>query len=52
MTRNQAVQAAEDSTKFAMYHVDEELANYNVPALEHLRKLRRVKETNITLYFV
>ena len=43
MTRNQALQAAEDNTKFALYHADEELANYMFPALEHFRHYHHFK---------
>lgn len=54
MTSNQALQAAEDIAKFALYHGDEELANYMSPAVDHLRelKLRRLKQSSITSYFV
>ena len=53
MTRNEALQAAEDITKFALHHGDEELANYILPAADNLRQLKlcRLKQSSITSYF-
>ena len=53
MTRNEALQAAEDIAKFALHHGDEELANYISPAVDHLHQLKlcRLKQSNITSYF-
>ena len=53
MTRNEALQAAEDIARLALHHGDEELANYISPAVDHLRQLKlcRLKQSSITSYF-
>ena len=53
MTRNEALQAAEDIARFALHHGDEELANYISSAVDHLRQLKlcRLTQSSITLYF-